>query len=46
MRKPKPTKTLTIPERELCQMMGCSRILTAKWIGMKGNRKMVVYGEV
>lgn len=45
-RSKKKTVTASFTEKELCGMIGCRKVLTAKWIGTKGNRKMVVYGEM
>ena len=37
--------SITITEKELCEMFKLKKVNTVKWIGEKGNRKIVVYGE-
>jgi hypothetical protein len=39
-----PTISITITEKELCREFGLLKVQTAKWIGTKGNRKIVIYG--
>jgi hypothetical protein len=39
-----PTISISITEKELCKEFGLNKVVTAKWIGTKGNRKIVIYG--
>jgi hypothetical protein len=38
--------TIYVTEEELCKYFRLKRVVTAKWIGVKGNRKMVIHGIV
>ena len=42
----KPTISYYLSERELCQILGCKKISSARWIGTPGDRKLVVRGTV
>jgi len=37
--------SIYITEEELCKKFGLKKVNTARWIGQKGNRKIVIYGE-
>ena len=41
----KPTVSFYLSEADLCKQFGINRVSSARWIGEKGNRKMVVRGE-
>ena len=38
-------QSITITEKELCETYHLKKVNTVKWVGTKGNRKIVVYGE-
>ena len=39
-----PTVSITITEKDLCKEYGLFKVQTVKWIGAKGNRKIVIHG--
>ena len=37
--------SITLTEKEICETYSLKKVNTVKWIGEKGNRKIVIYGQ-
>lgn len=43
-KKKAPEVSITLTESEMCRHYRLKKVNTARWIGTKGNRKIVIYG--